>query len=386
MPTNDFEAMRSRLPYGSVAGPHHGYDPNQPRVPAGHRDGGQWTRTPGSGGPPSGRREAIVDHSKQEAWGSYVNTYRADGTPAEQRVFNRDGSRIVSEFNVPGSPGDWDERHTVALPGGGKVTFQNSGDLQEIYDGDGRLIGTTVWTKDGPRSLPVGELAFLGPAVGAGAGLAARLGPAAARAITAAGLALFAWLSSRKDPNRTPVLAFKAASYENRGTREQPEISWVGYVKRDELRNVCDKLGEVQGLTDAAVKKVREDGKYKGPADFGTKVHKQIADRIKALGDPNFQAEKSVIKSELEPREDPDFRAKPSEIDAAGYGERDTVRFDAYENRPDISTVCVYDPKTGKRGLSLPRTTELAEGAFKLFKYVPLNLIVIEVRPGQGQP
>jgi hypothetical protein len=170
MSTGDFEAIRSRLPHGG-GGPHHGYDPNQPRVPAGHRDGGQWTRTTWSGGPVSPRREAVVDRSKQEAWGSYVDTYRPDGTLAEQRVFNRDGSRIVSEFNLPGSPGGWDERHTVALPGGGKVTFQSSGGVQEIYDGDGRLIGTTVWTADGPRSLPVGELAFLGPAVGVGAGL-----------------------------------------------------------------------------------------------------------------------------------------------------------------------------------------------------------------------
>jgi hypothetical protein len=28
---------------------HHGYDPNQPRVSAGHSDGGQWTAEPGSG-------------------------------------------------------------------------------------------------------------------------------------------------------------------------------------------------------------------------------------------------------------------------------------------------------------------------------------------------
>jgi hypothetical protein len=48
-----------------------------------------------------------------------------------------------------------------------------------------------------------------------------------------------------------------------------------------------------------------------------------------------------------------------------------------------ISTVCVYDPKTGERGLSLPRTIELAEAAFEKFKYQPNHIIVIEVRPGQ---
>jgi hypothetical protein len=365
MPTADFEATRGQLP-PSAAAPHHGYDPNQPRVPAGHRDGGQWTRTPGSGAPASARREAIVDRSKQEAWASYVNTYRPDGSLAEQRVFNRDGSRIVSEFNMPG--GEWDERHTVVLADGSKVTFQTSGDIQEIYDGDGRLIGATVWTKDGPQSLPVGQLAFLGPAVGVGASLGARLGPALARAITAAGLALFAWLSGRKDRDRSAVFAFKAAKYEKDGPKGEPGLAWVGYVKRDELENVCKKLGKVQEFTDEAVEKVRNDHEYDGPASFGSRVHKLIADAVNEKKNPNFRAEVSVSKSKLEAR----------------YGEKGSVRIDVYENRQGTSTVCVYDPKTGKRGLSFPRTTELAETAHRLFGYKPKQIIVIEVRPGQG--
>jgi hypothetical protein len=379
MSTNDLESARDPLQAGNSATPHHGYDPNQPRVPAGHHDGGQWTRTGGSGGPASVRREAFVDRSKQESWGSYVDTYRSDGTLAEQRVFNRDGSRIVSEFNTPGGRGDWDERHTVVLADGSKFSFQTSGDVQSIHDADGNLISASVWTKDGPRSLPVGQLAF-----GSTVPLIARAILDVPRAISA-GLALFAWFVARRNRDGTAVLAYKAGRYENRGTREAPEISWVGYVKTDELSEVCKKLEKVQELTDKAVKKVRDDGQYKGPTDFGTKVHKKIADEVKAIGNPNFQAEKSVIKSTLEPREDPNFRAEQTELDQAEYGERGTIRFDVYENRPEISTVCVYDPKTGKRGLSVPRMNELAEGAFKLFRYVPVHLLVTEVRPGQGQ-
>ena len=97
-----------------------GSDPNQPRVPSGHGDGGQWTKT-GGGTPTIARREAVVDHSKQESWGSYVDGYRADGSLAEQRVFNRDRSRIISEFKPPNDPEDWDERHTVILPDGQQV-------------------------------------------------------------------------------------------------------------------------------------------------------------------------------------------------------------------------------------------------------------------------
>jgi hypothetical protein len=360
----DLESSRPEPHHGNSAGPHHGYDPNQPRVPSGHSDGGQWTKTPGSGTPTIARREAVVDHSKQESWGSYVDGYRPDGSLAEQRVFNRDGSRIVSEFNPPDGPGDWDERHTVVLPDGTKFAFENSDNVQRIYDGEGNLVNATEWTKEGPRPLPIDQLAGVALAVP----LVMALSEAEILALGTAAAALFSWLSSRKDPNRTAVLAFKASKYEKGEPQGRNELSWVGYVKRDELKDVCKKLPDVQGYTDKAVQKVLQNGDYGGPAAFGTKVHKLIADTIQGLDEENFQAEVSRIKSKEED---------------ARYGEKGSIRIDALENHSDISTVCVYDPKTGKRGLSLPRTNELAETAFKKFKYVPNHIIVIEVRPGQ---
>jgi len=68
----------------------------------------------------------------------------------------------------------------------------------------------------------------------------------------------------------------------------------------------------------------------------------------------------------------------------ADYGELGSIRIDAYENVPEKSAVCVYDPKTGWRGLSFPRMNELAAAAHRLFGYKPNYIIVIEVRPGQG--
>jgi hypothetical protein len=360
----DLEASRPEPQYGNSSGPHQGYDPNQPRVPSGHSDGGQWTKTPGGGAPAIARREAVVDHSKQESWGSYVDGYRTDGSLAERRVFNRDGSRIDSEYKRPGSPEDWDERHTVVLSDGSKVTFENSGNVQRTYDGEGHLLSATEWTEDGPRPLPTGQLAFAGPA----APFVVPLGTAAARALSAAAVSLFTWLSSGKDPNRAAVLAFKARKYEKREARGQHELSWVGYVKRDELKGVCEKLDDVQGYTDKAVKKVLDVGDHNGPAAFGTKVHKLIADTIKGLGKKDFQAEVS--------------RSKSKEVDVR-YGAKGSIRIDALENHSEISTVCVYDPKTGERGLSLPRTIELAEAALEKFKYEPNHIIVIDVRPGQ---
>jgi hypothetical protein len=382
----DLEASRPEPQYGNSSGPHQGYDPNQPRVPSGHSDGGQWTKTPGSGAPAIARREAVVDHSKQESWGSYVDGYRTDGSLAERRVFNRDGSRIDSEYKRPGSPEDWDERHTVVLSDGTKVTFENSGNVQRIYDGEGHLLSTTEWTEDGPRPQPTGQLAFAGPA----APFVVPLGTAAARALSAAAVSLFTWLSSRKDPNHTAVFAFKAKKYqkpETDGNEKRPAV-FVGSLTRDEVRNACKKLGKVQKITDAAVAKVTEDGDYKGPADFGTKVHKEIAHAVNDKKNPNFQAEKSAIKSALEGNSGEstpniDNTQEDGRKNEAHYGQLGSIRIDAYENIPDKSTVCVYDPKTGRRGLSFPRMNELAAAAHRLFGYDPNYIIVIEVRPGQ---
>ena len=381
----DLESSRPTPNSGNSPGPHHGYDPNQPRVPSGHSDGGQWTKT-GSSTPTIARREAVVDHSKQESWGSYVDGYRADGSLAEQRVFNRDRSRIVSEFKAPNDPGDWDERHTVALPDGQKFTFENSDNVQRIYDGEGHLVSATEWTEDGPRPLPIGQLAFAGDLP-----LVVPLGEVAALALNAAALTFFTWLSSRKDPNRTAVFAFNAKKYEKPETdgNEKRPVVFVGSLTRDEVRKVCDKLTDVQELTDAAVANVKRVGDYNCPADFGTKVHKEIADAIRKENDPDFKAEKSVIKTVLETgRQTSSANSGNAQEDdpemEADYGELGSIRIDAYENVPKKSAVCVYDPKTGWRGLSFPRMNELAASAHRLFGYKPNYIFVIEVRPGQS--
>ena len=382
----DLESSRREPNHGNSSGPHHGYDPTQPRVPSGHSDGGQWTKTPGGGAPAIARREALVDHSKQESWGSYVDGYRPDGSLAEQRVFNRDGSRIVSEFKPPDGPGDWDERHTVVLSDGTKFTFENSGDVQRILDGEGRAISATEWTEDGPRPVPIGQLAGAALALP----LVVSLSEAEILALGAAAVALFSGSRAAKNPNRTAVLAFNAKKYQKPETdgNEKRPVVFVASLTRDEVGKVCDKLRDVQGFTDTAVTEVTTTGNYKGPADFGTKVHKKIADAINDKKNSNFQAEKSMIKSVLEgdrskSAHDTDNAEEVDRKDKVHYGQLGSIRIDAYENIPEQSTVCVYDPKTGRRGLSFPRMNELAAAAHRLFGYKPNYIIVIEVRPGQ---
>jgi hypothetical protein len=64
-----------------------------------------------------------------------------------------------------------------------------------------------------------------------------------------------------------------------------------------------------------------------------------------------------------------------------GYGKKGTIRIDVYEN-PGTGTVCVYDIKTGKRGLSVARFIELATQA-SIFYSDARRIIVIQVRPNR---
>ena len=217
----DLDLSRPTPNSGNSLAPHHGYDPNQPRVPLGHSDGRQWTNTPGGGSPTIARREAVVDHSKQESWGSYVDAYRGDGALAEQRVFNRDGSRIVSEFKPARRP-----RRLGRAPHHRAARRRPSSHSRIAAMCSGSSTANAIWSapRNGPRTVcglcPTGEFCILGPAISAGANIASRLGPAAAQALNAAALTFFTWRSSRKDPNRTAVFAFNAKKYEKPETDE----------------------------------------------------------------------------------------------------------------------------------------------------------------------
>jgi hypothetical protein len=87
--------------------------------------------------------------------------------------------------------------------------------------------------------------------------------------------------------------------------------------------------------------------------------------------DPNFKAEQSFLKETGE-------GARES---AVRYGYPGSIRVDAYEYRQD-GTLCVYDLKTGKAGLS-DRRAEFLANAAKLGFGPVRRILVIEVRPKQ---
>ena len=212
---SDFASLRLEWARIKFASKVRKYDPNQPRVPAGSAQGGQWTsdegaatnhetvddalgQEPGEDEPRSGNRDVVHDRSGQEPWDTVVSDYRGDGSLARQMILNRDGSAIRSEFSADPHAAGWDERHSVRLADGNVTTFQNSGETQTVFNDEGQPISAAVWTPNGPESQAIVQPALLPLAVPL-AGAAAPGAIAAQRGLVA-GLTLFTWLSSSKQP------------------------------------------------------------------------------------------------------------------------------------------------------------------------------------------
>ncbi len=355
------------------------YNPNQPRVPAGNSDGGQWTDGGGGGGAgagsfgdfgigiglgefgslgesSAGMVPSVDPTGDGEIWSSYAETSHADGTLASTGVTHRDGGRIHSEYAKPGEPSDWDERHTVTLPDGSKTTFETAGRTQTIREGgpDGPILSRATWTADGPQAEPFVQQAFAGEP--------------AWRAATAAGSLLFGWLSQQNGSDRQAVESFTARDFEP-GAGAGPRLGFVGQISRSEAERCCKFLPELQWRLNNAARAVGEANNYPSAAVYGTYVHDNVRQQVDDMRNPNIRAERSFLK-EL---------AEPTSAQEVRYGYPSSVRVDIYELRED-GTLCVYDIKTGRSGLSLRRSEILARATAMGLRHNG-RVIVIEVRP-----
>jgi hypothetical protein len=180
----------------------------------------------------------------------------------------------------------------------------------------------------------------------------------------AAGLAYFAQLSARNSPDRRAVLAFRARAFP--GADGELVLQGIRELTAEEVGEVCEAYGTVQGKTNEAVLLAGPKG-GRSPTVYGTHVHYELQELIKALGNPNLKAEQSVLKR----------------IEETGYGSPGSIRIDVFEFAKN-KTVCVYDIKTGegrRSGLSPSRMFEIAYKIFKAYGPEFQLIIVTEVRP-----
>jgi hypothetical protein len=345
------------------------YSSDQPRVPAGNSGGGRWTSGGGGGGPRAGfgfggePGEAdpgggtIFDTSGTESWSSYSEGWNDDGSIFERDVTNRDGSTIRSEYAASRTAG-FDERQTVTLNSGEKVTFETTGREQTIrYDGtDGEVVARTLWTPSGPERDATVHPAFAPMA--------------AAPALIIGGAILFNWHSPfNGSDGQQAVMGFEAREYRPSAPGAL-DLSLSGRVSQQEAAAACKYLPDMQEWLDDEVAKAGPISAYSSEAAYGTKIHKRLEERIKAGPFRDLYAERSLLKEVAE-----------GQLSGADHGQPGTVRIDALEYRTD-GTVCVYDFKTGKAGMGPSRSYILGRAAY--FSRLTQNrAIVMEVRPSK---
>ena len=245
----DLESSRPAPNSGNSPGPHHGYDPNQPRVPSGHSDGGQWTKT--------GRR-----HSRHRAPRGGRRPQQAGKLGLlRRRLPRRRLARGAARVQSRPQPHRLRIQARPAAPGTGMSATPSfsrkakSSHSRTAAMCSGSSTAKAIWSAplNGPRTVfgrcrsDSWHSSRLRSAV-------ALLGEAAGLALNAAALSFFTWLSSRKDPAkpRSSLSTLKnMKGLKHREMKSDKLFSWDS-LTRDEVGSLCAKLKDIQGFTDAA--------------------------------------------------------------------------------------------------------------------------------------
>lgn len=210
------------------------------------------------------------------------------------------------------------------------------------------------------------QLAFLGPLFQG----AAQAGRAVALGIEAA-LSTFTALTASNGADGTAVAIFRSAEFQP-GVDPRAAIGWAAWLSPEELERACPAQGLVQSMTDIVAATIDRDS-YTAQS-YGTAVHSRLDHDIKGLPNTNLLSEVSLLKT-LEETGSSFERNTPF----ARYGASGSIRIDVFENAGN-NTICVYDIKTGKSSLSVPRMREIAQTANLHFPGTS-RIIVTETRP-----
>ena len=271
------------------------FHPDQPRVPAGNPDGGQWTD---EGGGSSGFAQPVY-------------------------------MRREDPLSSP-----------MALGGGGTGGIVGGG------TGSGILLAPHL-LREGGRSTG------LLPAEDA--------------------IAEYNRLSNQRDPALKPVLLFRPKDWgvDDRLQPGRRVKATVQLLTNNEVKRYCPEIGIVQSLANEAVKRAGPRSDYETPWLFGTAAHANL----KKLANANYpnilRTERSYLKFAEE------IAADKSSDNLARYGLKNTVRIDILGPERD-NRVCVYDFKTGRAGVSVPRAIEMRNAVHKIHNKLT-DIIIVEI-------
>ncbi|MGV8832736.1 MAG: hypothetical protein ACOH2N_12235 [Devosia sp.] len=310
---------------------------------------------------------------------------------AQSVVVTRDGTQIHSQF-----AGTMISRQ-VALATGKTVRVDTSAGVQSIYLGDDRRpLFQSAWTAHGPKVIRARQrFAFLGDpvtlidpdfdpldrirnpfdAIIDPNPLGSLLGPGDVGGLGLAALVLLALYAMQQTAPESqglgegdrPVLPVKAWTSE--GANGATPIL-VDALTEERVRKACKYLPDVQLWTDVAALRLAPQRASMTAWEWGTKVHYAVKQAVEAaraaspLSKDILHAEMSIIAN----------------AGGVSYGTPGSTRLDIFEDRRnDMGAICVYDIKTGQRGIGTNQLKAIAEVIRS--NYNGAIFYVIEVRP-----
>ncbi len=364
------------------------YDPDQPRVPAGQPDGGQWlganhrdVRTRATHPPIPSRFRTERNFTGDQPWQSRTTGTDQNGQVLTTDMTFADGSKIDAHVDPSGN-GPFDSQYTVTNPDGSRISFTNVGNQQTVTDArTGAVVSQTIVTSQGAEPIwPDGADHGTPPVVLAQAAPPVPVPQVEIPLIaTSAALTLYSYLSSRSstsspsgpglppplyvpgDPNAIPILQLdKALGFDRNETLKG---TYTGTQTEAQVQSNCPAYQRIQQWTDEGVATLRNDGTAWSPQIFGTAVHAYVATQVRLSGDPTLKANPIL-----------------------GLGGTQVLLGaiipDISETQPN-GTTCIYDIKTGVSGLPDSRAANFVNRWIEQNRSASTRFIVVTVRPSR---
>ncbi|MDR6633066.1 hypothetical protein J2X72_001850 [Phyllobacterium sp. 1468] len=303
------------------------FDPNQPRVPAGSADGGQWTGASGTG---SGNGRAWL---------------------AQER---RRGSSPAASPAAAAAAGT--SRSTNWLGAAKRAWEVTEHELPEL-----------------------GAFRRLNPVIGTVTALMSALKAPEIEYPLDEAVKQYNAIASTDDPYVVPLLGMRAKQFIRDEDRSNTKL-WasVREVDKETIKQFCPEYLDVQALADRVAYSMGPVSSYGSPQNYGIQYHLRAADEVENVWRGRLFAELYLMRP---------MEGMPDEyyaIDEIPERAKDTLGLDVVEP-VDADTACIYDFKTGIEGL---RTKRIADFAFSSAKSKKLGAFkqyfFIEIKPSAG--
>ncbi len=170
-------------------------------------------------------------------------------------------------------------------------------------------------------------------------------------------------------PGELSILAIKL--WQGSGDEKHATVTNEA-LTAEQAAQICRRLPDVQAWTNSAALQLAPLRSTMSPQEFGTILHVAVKGTVDGLR-IQFPTEFANVWPELSVSSEGLTSMEPN---GPSYGEKGTTRLDIFE-RVNATTACIYDIKSGRRGLSSSRVRDFTLRSIKMDGIT--DVIVIQV-------